>query len=414
MSILIQKKGTLGFVIEIIIIIVILGLAFYKLAQFFGLYKTERGFETYNELTAAITDMKFESPGSRKSVLAAIDKQSAIMGFAKDSNGVALVDAVSLASLVAARPAKCEQGKACVCICRDYEMAWTAIAAGFKCNEDLICTRFDNITFPYKMKEEDYGTDYGVEGGFFIGRDPLLLGADADRYSSIFVEKGIGNLIGICFDTPCITAEVQQREGQRKAADKFFNDAMEFYTKKNYKEALRSFNEIFNKDVLEYFDEDKTMEIYYLRALSAYNIYAEEFAKGNKMEKIEGKETLEYFKEAFLMISKLKSAKFTQYRNILVSKQNEIECLGQCKGEKCRYYEKEEGMFYKTFCVDCGKIKTCEEYYEEERPFEINERICTENVCGLSCNWVQIWDEQGQRYVCETAKQPAMQPETAE
>jgi hypothetical protein len=107
----------------------------------------------------------------------------------------------------------CKDGKACVCICNDYQLDKDADPDSGDCEDVLICTPLENIDIlsEKEVTTEDYvSTGYTWKGGFLIHRDI----SDSERVNglekrnietrTIYVER-YRNIIDVCLASPCLT-----------------------------------------------------------------------------------------------------------------------------------------------------------------------------------------------------------------
>ena len=153
--------------------------------------------------------------GAMESMLFMIDDNSFLAAFSKNSDSIAVSSRNW--KLQYARPANCEKGKACICYCKngaDADVKWISPAlrgvlslVGGLPTDKLLCSNpekrlqcnpIDGIDFPAKISKDQFGASssgsYSLEGGILFGPGPE---------SAIYVEKGKGDMVGICYVRPC-------------------------------------------------------------------------------------------------------------------------------------------------------------------------------------------------------------------
>jgi hypothetical protein len=207
---------TLTFLLFLILGIILFGpLAMAGVKTLLGMpTRGERDAADLTALVQKIGDSR-NAEGTMESMLFIIDDKSFLAAFSKNSDQITIISRDW--KLQYARPANCEKGKACMCYCRsgaDADVKWISSAlrgvlslVGGLPTDKLLCsnpekrlqcTPIDGIDFPAKISKDQFGASsggsYSLEGGIILGPGPE---------SAIYVEKGSGDMVGICYVRPC-------------------------------------------------------------------------------------------------------------------------------------------------------------------------------------------------------------------
>lgn len=190
-----------------------------------AMFRRTRGAEqSFDEFVDAIRDVA-RGEYSFLPVTLTMDAKTAIFGLGP-SDDRSEVTNVGIPINVFYRPEKCEENKACVCLCRYVKFNVKPIYITttreeienmrvLDCERDLICSSLDNIDRFKGVKEEKH---LGVTKGFQIAR---FLGGE-ERTRTVYLEKHRGT-IGVCEKKSCLTEEMKKEIGLREAKEQFDN-----------------------------------------------------------------------------------------------------------------------------------------------------------------------------------------------
>jgi len=198
-----KKAIVLGFLIKMVFAIVMIVTLAITLRSCFKLVDSEKdSFHSLSDLTENIKS------GEYKASTLKIEKQTALLGFSKDSEKIELLTEIPK---ILNRPPECDSNKACLCLCKNFKPQHQELT----CDESgyPLCKSFDTIDFPSELKGDvfaaEYSKSYNFKGGFIYSRAFYLPGSDIG-VKSIFVER-YSDLVSICFDYPCIIEEMKQK-----------------------------------------------------------------------------------------------------------------------------------------------------------------------------------------------------------
>lgn len=171
----------------------------------------ERSFNTMFDLSNKIGGM---AQNSMEAMQLMIEEESIIAAFAKNSPKIIFDDGSYIVEFE--RPDSCTAGKACLCYCKGgveaeaTKMSFSMVGFGapgagnykITCKQDkLSCKTLDSIDYPSLIDKQTFGSDvarrYQLKGGLLFGPGPE---------STVYVEKNKGDIVGICYVRPCVTA----------------------------------------------------------------------------------------------------------------------------------------------------------------------------------------------------------------
>lgn len=296
-----NKKAVLGFVLVLLLTLALAGLTFYKIAQIMGLYQTNKALTSYQDLVSKMKEVSGRSTGTKESMPLYIDEKSAIIGFSNNSQEVIVRTGINHYS---PRPRECESSsKTCICLCRNYDwdiaLSWNYLKAfnPVRCRGELYCTNFTDFDFPYMLTKDDFGLDYGSEGGFIIARK-LGSGDVEYRLKGVYItnERQAPTIISVSFNENGISKESANYNSISYAAAKIWNDARSAYGKKEYSGAIKNFeNLIGTSDLFKTLTDSQRESSYFLRAMAYYQIYNADKTNSSKIKALEVlKDTLSY------------------------------------------------------------------------------------------------------------------------
>ncbi|HLC99067.1 MAG TPA: hypothetical protein VJC00_03610 [Candidatus Nanoarchaeia archaeon] len=384
---------------------------------------TARGTElSYQELTDFIREVGGGKPNSRPApILLTMDDDSAIMGFSSGSQGLKIsrggqyVDVRMDFSF--ARPAQCSTG-ACVCVCKDFEHESVFGSEGYycktpkigepedkylKCSKDLGTDIISSISKELFAGDNE-NADYGVEGGFFMGRLSWandLLKSDVFNMPGrfqIWVERGSGNFVAVCLHSNgCIDAQKDQEQVNVNKAFILYNEAWnaDAKTKEGSETTKQRYETIIADqalvDGLRKKDPDLLEQLYLRGGMSYYHLFVK-FNEGSAQQAVEAmKRAMEQVKEE-------------RYKETLEKNMMNIKC--EYIDKKCECYESwaNNRELYKEWCQEspqkcyqtegdtsfacrsCSEVKSCGDYYWESRYW--GEQVCNEDPCKIGgCKW---------------------------
>jgi hypothetical protein len=220
----ILTESLVRLVVAIILLVVVIAIA----AQLLSV-KDTTATDRFFDLVDLIDDIGREQPGAFADLTLVMDKESAIIGFARNAGEVSF-ERTSFrpdgskfikANSVFPRPQSSECGDegACLCLCQEFTTdadPGRDSHAELRCAGKLICkvlsTELPVAPFlsQFKLTFPDPDYNYYYTGGFYFkgfGQEPTSRYVPAvPRRSLIFVEKGKGDLVGLCFEEPpCFT-----------------------------------------------------------------------------------------------------------------------------------------------------------------------------------------------------------------
>src|SRR3989338_1717713 len=178
--------------------------------------------ERFFDMVELIEKMGREQPGSFADLTLVMDKDSAIIGFARNAEKVTYktYGYPFQPSSIISRPqsSECRPDQACLCLCTK-----NIVAAGdekdvpmpVRCDGKLLCKGISS-DFPLSASTEQLqaprapiplleNVRYEFTGGFHFGGSKTNVAWTwplPSLRSLIFVEKGDGDLIGLCFEEP--------------------------------------------------------------------------------------------------------------------------------------------------------------------------------------------------------------------
>lgn len=204
--------------------------------EFFNI--STKAIDSFNSLAQTVGSV---GDGEIYSTALYLDKGSVIVGFTKDSkrfeNRVGGVGGFGgwndKVWAVFDRPINCEDSKACICLCKDYELDTQKNPFLSKCDKP-ICRSFDNIDFISQtvLKKDGEHLESYWSGGFMYARDAPSDANngvfDAQKIESGFTDTEVNNknptrtlyiqmrknYVGICPnsspDKPCLDDKLNQ------------------------------------------------------------------------------------------------------------------------------------------------------------------------------------------------------------
>lgn len=332
------KRAVLGFLLVLILTLVLAGLTFYKIAEMFGLHKTQKAVKSFHQLVGTIKRVSKEPVGTRDMMALYTDEKSAILGFSRNSPGIVAfteddyikagvvygVGGVTAAGFTggmdpnlfvhqSARPAKCGSNEiACICLCRDYD--WRYWKGGHStdvaCQEKFTCYNFTDFDFPSEITGKDFGGELGpqiyTKGGFIIARNYWIGGKDIEsRLKGVYIMRQAANMMSVTFNLEGISEESINTHNGKKELGKLNWEAQVAFTSKEYNKAIEKYDEII-KDYIDLASWGERENIYLLRAMSYYHNHDKQGA-------------LKAFDEALDNISD------QVHRDLIREKQDEVE-----------------------------------------------------------------------------------------
>lgn len=185
-------------------------------------------FLSFNQKTSQSYDklIEFTNMVSNKLPLLSIDlyfdRKSAIFGFSKDSKRFEyysiLPDKDRKLITVFERPKSCEDLKACICWCSDFELNLKALPYYGMCNGKIKCTLFENIDILSEKRLSSSINDEQTiywKGGFLYRLDitPITTGISISHSPKTLYIERYKNIIDICLKSPCFTDEMKKKIG---------------------------------------------------------------------------------------------------------------------------------------------------------------------------------------------------------
>lgn len=210
----------------------ILGLVIFVPIVMFGtklLAATDtKGFDSYDNLAGIISSIR---EGEIRSTPLYMGKKSVIVGFSKDADRFENYYHSSFAFFFD-RPNTCEDSKACICLCPDYNFKETGKLPYSKECEKPRCRTLDIIDFlPERTRDIDGKSKYSWKGGFLYlrGLPASVNGLPSGEYKGIskltvmgntmatrtFYVERYGNVVSVCIENPleipCIPEEIKEQ-----------------------------------------------------------------------------------------------------------------------------------------------------------------------------------------------------------
>lgn len=214
-----KKSIMFSFFLRLLIALIIFIPTVYFFSSLFRL--SESALDNYNNLAEKVKEIA-EIPGEYKeSVVLRLDKDTAVLGFKKDSNelffygvggrkkaGQQPIDFTNPLPHIPPgskfiKPNECEEDKACMCLCQEVNTDKTP-KEPIECNR-RICNSYDNINFISEKSKYLFAREKEI-GGFIIERFSLLY--REERLKSVYIHK-YEDFISICLEQPCITDEMK-------------------------------------------------------------------------------------------------------------------------------------------------------------------------------------------------------------
>lgn len=213
----------LEFFVRFVFAIILVLTAISMVKSFFNL--TSQAENSFYDLSKTISEIK---PDELNSFPLVMDRGSVIIGFAKQADFVATKLSVVNTLSYIKRISSCEQGKACLCLCRsNYEqgqsqkLSETDFAnegnlnqynidpssksdfsvSEFVCQGELLCKSIDSIDFISAADPEKIYRDFS---GFLVQS-----GNFQARTNSVFIQR-YKNTVAVCFKSPCITEDMKK------------------------------------------------------------------------------------------------------------------------------------------------------------------------------------------------------------
>jgi hypothetical protein len=215
-----KKSIMMKFFLTLILALIFFVPAILFASQFFRL--SDKAMDSFNKLAKLIEEVK---SGELQSMPLYMDKNTAIMGFAKESKAVeikyegtgSMYETTPLDSYFE-RPKICMNNKACLCLCRSG-LKFKRNSQKIICEKELFCKQIDNIDFPSEIKNDnflEYTYDFTLIGGFMIKRGSkgslyqaqISMPTITKRLVDIKVQRH-NNYIGVCFTNKCIPDDVK-------------------------------------------------------------------------------------------------------------------------------------------------------------------------------------------------------------
>lgn len=271
-----NKRALLGFVIVLVLTLTLAGLTFYKVAEIFGLHQTQKALDSFYKFVQKVNDTSAKPVGTKESMPLYMDEKSAILGFSKASQEIAIRTGINHYN---PRPRECYVG-ACICLCRDYDWklkvsSWhyypTLEVLPIRCREEFICYNFTNFDFPTEMSKTDIGLDFGIEGGFMIARNFMLGDQKIEsRLSGIYITKESGDLMSVSYNIEGISKDTLKGYENAKKAEALFQEAHDAYAKQDWNTAITKYEESINNKLVDKLMEGHKEETYWFRGLAYY------------------------------------------------------------------------------------------------------------------------------------------------
>lgn len=320
-----SKKALWGFIVVLVLTLVLAGLTMYKIAEVFGLYKTQKALNSFNDFVYRVNDTSVRPVGTKQSLPLYVDKKSVIVGFSRNSYGVSIAgDLDKIKSILASsyllatqshwalisaggspadfyqiekeifregasgemfghfspRPIQCGNIEdACICLCRSYD--WIYWQGGHStditCREEYICYNFTNFDIPSSMSNEDFGQDFYMDGGFMIARNYWLGDKEIEaRLTGIYITHDTPGIVSVSFNTAGVSKETIKRHLGIKESKNLLWDAQQALINKQYDEAIKKYEEIIDKGYVGELETGFQEQVYYFRAMAYYKKHDKE------------------------------------------------------------------------------------------------------------------------------------------
>jgi hypothetical protein len=182
----------------------------------------------YDELVGIISSIR---EGEKFSTPVYLNKKSIIVGFTKDADRFEnYYRKISSLVFFFDRPYTCEDSKACICLCQDYDFKETREFPYSKECEKPRCRSIDTVDF---IPETQVGGRYESlwKGGFLYLRElpSVLNGLSSGEYRGVssltemgntlatrtFYVERYGDIVGVCLqnpsEVPCIPEEIKEQ-----------------------------------------------------------------------------------------------------------------------------------------------------------------------------------------------------------
>ena len=193
-------------------------------SKFFGL--SDKSIGSYTNLIGII------EPGNKNSVKEGeltstsftMNKKSVVVGFSKDDNRFenhyleGSKDEIKFEFLKPVNVEKgCEVGKACVCLCKGFELDKDTNPKSAEPCDPLICNSVEGIDLLSEkvVRRHDNGQPkYSWKGGFLIHMDISdsedVNGMEKNNIATrTFYIQRHKNVVGVCLQSPCITDDAK-------------------------------------------------------------------------------------------------------------------------------------------------------------------------------------------------------------
>lgn len=398
------------------------------IAKELGFITTDQTTRSYNDLSAMIKDIGTKAPAARISLPIKMAEDSAIMGFSAESKEIELTRWGT--NFKFQKPSECGGG-ACICVCKQIVHD---VVTGYYCMRPkpgeaksyIECDKSLGVDIVNELSENEFVGEkppflaYGLKGGFIIGRftkdavvDTGTAGGlvksrvfDVSETSVVYVEKGQGNFVAVCFRSDsCISAAKNEQELNKQKAVEIYNKAeREFQanTPESLNRAATYYEAIFIDqklvDGLKYASADFVYLALFNRGMTQYRL-------GNYQKAVEMLDQ-SLLENIAMRKGPIPTDEESRYEDMIRKEKMKIDCDFARKDCSCYYHYDFGGSYwdeciksklkcYKSvqkkgteMCSPCSQVKACSDYAKGNE-FGLEKPVCQENFCKLSpaCKW---------------------------
>ncbi|PIU72360.1 hypothetical protein COS79_03380 [Candidatus Woesearchaeota archaeon CG06_land_8_20_14_3_00_33_13] len=206
--------ATLGLAFSIMLFIAILYIVF-------GLVRpTEESKNSFYNLVNLIKEVNGNNPGTIKSMVLRMDKDTAIIGFPKNKKSIVSSGEIDTGEYgiykvnnIFNKPSDCEKSESCICLCRHPERQE---GRNFICeDENLICETLDGLD----LIGDGFIISRSEMPGFTIKSD-LISTEDMSQFREVYVEKYSEygeDLVAVCENLEEVSCVSQEYREEKKA-----------------------------------------------------------------------------------------------------------------------------------------------------------------------------------------------------
>lgn len=345
------RKATLGFLIDLIIMLIILGVTAMIITNILGWSVGQPELKSFARLSASLSEFSKLSEGSSSMAVLEMGKKDVVVGFSRYAHGLYRdIPGLFGTESFLRRPEVCPLEEACICHCSDYSAPNAHERACLKWDACTSLPAIDVISSVSQIKlvpsaeylvGDQHSNLQNVRNGFIIDNTGDDIGLVQEikpigKLNQLLIEKGKRDIVGVCvYDEgrQCLDQAAQEQHLQRLPVRQALQEI---------EGAVKANN-----------DEE---------AAAAAGTIAGDSQQLALLDPFE-KERLSYFYGAALQ----RLGRFQEAHAVFETAEKEGK---QATGTYLSDIEKRLRL------TDCTEQKACE---------DIDDDICEEKPCGLSC-----------------------------